>query len=197
MDGAYFKPMIGKKFGETKLLILSESAYSWRDKDGKLVDPSPTHPTENLLYWGIEHFGKPGFYTTLGRALCRKKTPSIDELKQAWNEYAYTIFVQGSVGEGWKSRPTSKQWQDAAPCFVQLIETIRPLKVIVTGKTMWNGYMPGCTGPHLSDDIQAYKLSEGNLVWCLAIHHPARGVHWEEIGEQIRMFRSIEFPIRD
>jgi hypothetical protein len=50
VDGAYFEPWKGEKFGKTKLLILSESAYSWRDEDGKVVDPGPTHPTENLLY---------------------------------------------------------------------------------------------------------------------------------------------------
>ena len=191
MTGAYFKPWIGKKFGETKLLIMSESAYSWRDKDGKVVDPPPSHPTDQVLHW-IDHFGEQKYYTTMGRALCGTNIPTNDKLKRVWNECAYTIFVQGTVGEGWNSRPSETQWKNAALHFIPLIEKIRPLKVIVTGKTMWNGYMPDCNGPHLSDDIQSYKLSDDTLVWCLAVHHPSRGIRWEEVGEKIRVFRSIK-----
>ena len=103
MAGAYFEHRKGGKYDTTRMLILSESAYSWRDDYGRIVDPGPSHPTENLGHWGIDHFGKQGYYTAMGRALCGKKAPSRDELKQAWDEYAYTIFVQGTVGLGVKS----------------------------------------------------------------------------------------------
>jgi hypothetical protein len=197
----FFKPRIGKNYEATKVLILSESAYSWRNGSGKPVDPGPSHPTENLEYWGIKHFGKQAYYKAMGRALCGKKTPSRDELKRAWDEYAYTIFVQGTAGPSAKSRPSKKQWEQAEPCFRSLIEKIRPLKVIVTGKTMWNGHMV-CNGPHLCDDVQAYKLSDGTLVWCLAVPHPANrkkgeGFKWEWVGKNIRAFRSIDFPLRE
>ncbi len=203
MSGSYFVPRIGRKYNTTKVLILSESAYSWLDEDGEVVDPGPSHPTENLNFWGIEHFGKRVYYTPMGQALCGKKSPSRDELEQAWDEYAYTIFVQGTVGLGAKSRPTKEQWLEAEPNLISLIEkmTPRPLKIIVTGKTMWNNHMK-CTGPHLCDDIQAYKLSDGTLVWCLALPHPANreagvGFQWEWVGQHIRTFRSFDFPLRD
>jgi hypothetical protein len=198
----YFKPWIGKKYNRTRVLILSESVYSWRDKDRGLLEPTPTHPEENLLYWGIDHFGKQGYYTSMGRALCGTKKPTTVELRAAWDEYACIPFVQSSVGEGWKSRPTKKQWQDAATCFKSLIENLRPLKVIVTGKTMWNLHMPDFTGPHLCDDLQAYKLPDGSLVWCLAVPHPSsrklsEGFQWERVGRAIHVFRSVRFPLRE
>lgn len=182
------------------MLILSESTYSWRE-NGKLCHPKPSHPTENLNLWGIENFGKRGYYTAMGRALCRKKQPSSEELRQAWDEYAYSPFVQDSVGEGAKSRPRERHWQDAGPVFLSLIEDIHPLKVLVTGKTMWNK-MPHCTGPYLCSDLQAYKLKSGDLVWCLATPHPSsrkkgEGFDWERIGRAIRAFRLTEFPLRD
>lgn len=202
MDINHFEPWIGKKYSTTKVLILSESVYSWRDKDQNLIHPTPSHPKENLRYWGIDHFGKRGYYTSMGRALCGTKKPTTAELKDAWNEYACIPFVQSSVGEGWKKRPTKKQWIDAATHFKSLIERLRPVKIIVTGKTMWNHHMSGCDGPHLCTDLQAYKLSDGTLVWCLAVPHPANrkeeeGFQWEWVGKYIRTFRSIKFPLRE
>ena len=120
MAGAYFKPIIGRKYDTTRVLILSESAYSWIE-DGRVVEPPPLHPKESLICWGIDHFGARGYFTAMGKALCGTKTPSRNELEQAWDEYAYTIFIQGSVGLGWKSRPTEKQWQEAKLTFISLI----------------------------------------------------------------------------
>lgn len=200
MATKYFEPWIGKNYSSARVLILSESVYSWRDDDQNLIDPTSSHPTENLLYWGIDHFGKRGYYTSMGRALCGTKTPTTPELRKVWNEYALTPYVQSSVGEGWKRRPTKKQWKDAAACFESLIEKLRPRKIIVTGKTMWNN-MPECAGSYLCDDLQAYKLSNGSLVWCLAVPHPSNrklkeGFQWERVGTAIDSFRSVQFPLR-
>jgi uracil-DNA glycosylase len=121
-------------------------------------------------------------------------------MTEAWNEYAYTIFVQGTVGFGARIRPSKEQWEDAKRHFRALIEEIRPTRVIVTGKDMWNRHMEGCDGPHLSDDLQAYRLKDGSLVWCLAVPHPSntkQGFRWELVGESIRKFRSEKLPLRD
>ncbi len=200
MNEAYFDPWIGKKYEQTKVLILSESAYSWKE-DGRKVDPSRSHPTRMVQHWGIENFGGNKYYTALSRALCGKEAPSRSELEIAWNDCDYTIFVQGTVGLGAKSRPTRKQFEGAHPAFLQLIEKIRPSRVVVTGKTMWNR-MPACHGPHLCEDLQAYKLSDGSLVWSLAVPHPGNrekgeGFVWERVAAAIRAFRSIKFPLRD
>jgi hypothetical protein len=201
MDNAYFEPWKGKKFSTTKVMILSESAYSWHDEGGNVVDPSPAHPTDSLLYW-MSHFRKQKYFTAMGRALCGKKAPTVEELNQAWDEYAYTIFVQGTVGLGAKRRPSPAMFEKSRLPFLRLLEDIRPLKVIVTGKTMWNNHLPSCTGPHLCDDLQSYKLSDGTLVWCLAVPHPSnrakgKGFQWEWVGKNIRAFRAINFPLRD
>jgi hypothetical protein len=196
-----WKPWEGKEFNTTKLLILSESAYSWRDDEGNEVSLLPEHPKFQLHHWGIDHFGEQKYYTALGRALCGTMTPSPDELEKTWNEYAYSIFVQGSVGLGAKSRPTKKQLQNSGPYFLRLIEELRPLKVVVTGKTTWNN-MPDWNGPYLCNDLGAYKLSDGTLVWCLGVPHPGNrdkggGFQWESVGVRTRAFRSIGLPLRE
>jgi hypothetical protein len=190
-------PWQGKKYSITRLLILGESAYSW-ERDGKVIHPDASHPKIQLQHW-MENFGEQKFFTAMGRALSGKEAPTYGELERAWNDYAYSIFVQGTVGVGANKRPTHRQFAESKTHFRILLEELRPTRVIVVGKTMWNRHMPGCEGPHRSDDLQAYKLSDGTLAWCMAIPHPSnrtQGFRWEEIGEKIREFRSAKLPSR-
>ncbi len=197
MNETYFKPWEGKKFRTTKLLILSESAYGWRDDDGKLHEPPRSHPKDSLL-WSFGDSGKkPRYFPSMTRALCGSKSPTAKEMLTAWNDYAYTIYVQGTVGFGAGSRPTKEQFRDAGSHFLKLIERARPLKVIVTGVTLWNKMPP--TSVHRRG-LKAYRLSDGTLVWCLAIPHPANrtvGFSWAKVGKRIRRFRSARLPRRD
>lgn len=192
-----FEPWIGSEYCRTRLLIVSESAYSWKE-NGKVVGPGPTHPRFQILR-SMECFPEQKYYAAITRALCGKQSPTYDEQLNAWNQCAYTIFVQGTVGLGARTRPSDKQFRQAWPIFLETIQKMdpRPLKVVITGMTMWNN-MVGIDGPHLSDHLQALRLSSGDLVWCLAIPHPASGLgfQWKWVGERIQAFRSIDFPIR-
>jgi len=194
----YFKPWKGKNYSNTRILVLSESAYSWPNDSGSIIDPLPSHPTKSLLYWTApQRFGKQKYYTAMNRALCGIKYPSKVQMLQMWDDYAYTIYVQGTVGQGARKRPSSIQWKEAEQHFLCLIEQIRPLKVIVTGFDMWNR-MP-YTAIQPDDYSKAYKLSDGTLAWCLALPHPSNsrvGFKWEEIAERIRRFKSAKLPLR-
>lgn len=200
MSTPYFKPCIGKKFSTTKLLILSYSAYSWRDSHGKVHTPQPAHPKRSLL-WAFEDFQKQRhqrYFTAMSRALCGCKSFTVEEAKKAWDECAYSIYIQRTVGLDARRRPTPEQFKNAGPCFLELIEKIRPLKVIVTGKTVWNK-MPR-TSAYRGVNLQAYTLSDGTLVWCLAVPHPSNstdGFQWKRVGESIRRFRSTKLPQRN
>jgi hypothetical protein len=196
MGRAYFKPWRGSHYDDTKILILSESAYSWQGADGSIGNPSPTHPKKSIL-WFINRFPRRGYFTRMNRALCGTKDPSAEQMRRAWEDYAYTIYVQRTVGEGARTRPSPAQWKEASEHFLSLIEDMKPIKVIVTGHDMWKRMPFTFEG----DDayLQAYKLSNGNLVWCLALPHPSNsrvGFKWEEIGEQIRRFRAMKLPLR-
>jgi hypothetical protein len=191
----YFKPWIGKNYEANKVLLMSESTYDWLDEEGETVTPDRFH-AQGSIGWNIENFRKNQYFTRLNRALCMTETPTAEQMKQAWDDYAYTVFVQGSVGFGAGTRPTEKHWQEAGPHFLSLLEQIQPLKVIVTGKDMWAS-MPDCA-VYLVNDLQAYKLPNGQLVWCLALPHPAnrvQGFRWREIGESIRLFKATNLPL--
>jgi len=194
MSNRYFTPWIGKNYEANKVLIMSESAYNWLD-EGQIATPQRSHAQDSIA-WNITNFGKNRYFTALNRALCKTSAPTDEQMNLVWDDYAYTIFVQESVGLGAGIRPTGDHWQDAGPHFMSLLAQIRPLKVIVTGKDMW-GMMPECSA-RLLDDLQAYKLSDGELVWCLALPHPAanriQGFQWEKIGESIQLFKATSFP---
>jgi len=197
MSKPYFKPWIGKNYCNTRILVLSESAYSWSEADGTIGNPTPSHPKNSVLSC-IDTFPSRGYFRSMCRALCGIEYPSKDQIKKMWGDYAYTIYVQRTVGQGARKRPSPKQWEEGAQHFLQLIEEIRPLKVIVTGLDMWNNHMP-YTYDQRDDYLQAYKLSDGTLVWCQALPHPCNsriGFKWEKIGENIRRFKSAKLPIR-
>jgi hypothetical protein len=192
----YYEPWIGKDYERFRVLIMSESAYDWLGDDGEINTPQRSHAKAGIP-WHIANFGQNQYFKSLNRALCGKLTPSAEEMEGAWDGLAYTIFVQESVGRGAGKRPKSHQWQDAGPHFLALLENIRPLKVMVTGKDMWE-MMPD-TALRLLDELQAYRLLNGELVWCLALPHPANrrgGFKWETIWESIRLFRETSFPER-
>ena len=197
MNAPYFKPWYGQKFDTTKLLILSESAYNWPDRQGRVHKPQRSHPKDSVL-WSFEDFGKrPRYFTSMHKALYGSQNPTGEEARKAWNEYAYTIYVQGTVGLRAGSRPTSKQFKNAGPNFLALLERIRPLKVIVTGTTLWEK-MPD-TFAHRRG-LEAYRLSDGTLVWCLAVPHPANrtvGFNWKRVRKSILRFRSAKLPRRN
>ncbi|MBB5327805.1 uracil-DNA glycosylase family protein [Tunturiibacter gelidoferens] len=196
MASRYFQPWIGSGFSQSRTLLISESAYDWPGEDGNMYTPQPTHPQESME-WNIDHFGKNRYFSQINRVLCMKPAPTREEMQYAWQEQAYTIYVQESVGVMPSVRPKAAHWTDAGPHLLTLLEELRPLKVIITGRDAWNR-MPGCSA-RLLDDIQAYRLQDGAFVWCLALPHPANrneGFAWERIGESIRWFRSTQFPER-
>lgn len=192
----YFQEWVGENYEGERTLLLSESAYDWLDDLGDPCTPQPNHPSLSIEY-NITHFGHARYFQLINQSLCRCVAPTEEAMRREWAKLAYSIYVQGSVGFGAGTRPCLDSWKEAGSHFHRLIEKLRPRKVILTGKDMW-ARMPECCC-RLLDDIQAYRLADGSLVWCLALPHPANrieGFSWERIGESIRWFRACDFPDR-
>jgi hypothetical protein len=194
MDGNFFKPHIGSKYEQTHTLIVSESAYDWVGDDGAIYSPQESHPKDSID-WNIKNFGRNQYFRSINRVLCGVEHPPSAKMYELWDRYAYTIYVQQSVGQGAGKRPKSDQWAHAGKQFLKLLEELRPRKVIVTGVDMWNR-MPD-TAVRILDDLQAYRLKDGSLAWCLAVPHPANrrsGFRWKEVSESVRLFGNSELP---
>lgn len=183
-------PWIGSKYDSTRLLLLGESAYSW-EENGEVHHPSNEHPTDQVNYV-VEHFDT-RFMKMLTRALTGEETPSVAQRAEVWNKVAFTNYIQDTVGEGARVRPTDVMWQNAKAAFPPLLESLMPRRILVLGKELWSN-MPE-SDVHFSDDVQGYCLSDGSITMCWAIPHPsaAAGTSWQRIAEIIQFIHHAEF----
>ncbi|MCU1250026.1 MAG: hypothetical protein JWQ49_3055 [Edaphobacter sp.] len=194
----FYDPWVGEAFKPgSGLLVLSESAYKWEDGE-----PGPDHPSTNTVgSWSLdeERWDRPGksrgvYARTLTRTLSGKRWPSLAERISAWNEVAYSIYVQRAM-DGPNDRPNGQDFQNGSEAFLEILELLKPARVVVTGKQIWNS-MPVCDVGGETDQ-GAYRLKSGNLSWCLAVPHPQSRnprYEWQEVGDKIRLFRQSELP---
>jgi hypothetical protein len=194
MAERFYDPWCGSEYAKTKTLLLSESAYSWDGEEGEIKHPSRNHAKETVE-WAIKELADNRYVRLMTRAICGKTDPSLEERQLAWGQYAYSIYIPGTVGKGPGGVRTPEMWEAGAPQFIGLVNDLAVEKVIITGKTIWRN-MPDCD-VYLTDDLQAYRRRGGQLTWCLAVPHPAnryQGFDWQVVGDQIRYFRATTFP---
>lgn len=104
-DPEPWNPYKGEYYHKTRLLLLGESAYSWRDKRNDLQHPSLNLPTE-LVTDQINYFPSYArFMPCLTRALAGEKWPCREWRCYGWNLVAFTNYVNGTVGEGSGTSP--------------------------------------------------------------------------------------------
>jgi hypothetical protein len=73
--------------------------------------------------------------------------------------------------------------QDFLPQVSRFWGHPKPRRVIVIGTTMWT-HMP-TTDIFISDDVQGYRLDDGEIMMCCAVSHPAGGLSWRKLASVI------------
>jgi hypothetical protein len=171
----------GNNYVETRLLLLGESAYSWIE-GGEIIHPSERHAVE-LVEEVIERFPSNRFMNSLSRALASEECPAKECLERVWARVAFTNYVSGTVGIGARIEPSAEMWQAARATFPDLLNALRPKNIIVLGKRMWDE-MP-LTDIWLTDDVQAYKISDSEIAMCWVLQHPSAGLSWRRLANII------------
>ena len=190
--GIYFLPWVGQKYNEgvsgRKLLVLGESHYdTW---DNVKRDLPPQFTRECIEYVLNREHAVARFWKYIEQALLNESrangwAPSGGPA--LWSQIAFYNFVQSPVNSGSRQAPTNEQFARSIPPFRTLLEELRPERVLVCGKRLWSR-MDRTHSP-LHDCIQAYQLSDGVLVWCLAIVHPSSGrFSWCKTHQLIQLF---------
>ena len=196
MTQASFRPWVGEHYGESesRLLLLGESAYSWRDENNKLQHPTLDLPTEivNEVLDDFENADNMPFMKKLSRGLAGEKEPSKERLHHVWHRVAFTNYVGGTAGEAPRERPTRDMWKAAKHAFrPNILNKLRPRRIIVIGKTMWSE-MPK-EDVYMTDDVQGYFLDDKSVAVCWALPHTSAGLSWTQLAEIIH-FTMGELP---
>jgi hypothetical protein len=189
-----FQPWKGREYDSTRLLILGESTYSWLEADERR-HPSPQHSIETVR-WAIDNFPNCGrFFAMVSRALANEENPTKDRLQYVWDRVAFTNYVSVTVSvtveDGPRTRPTPVMWADAKRDFLPEVSKLAPKRVIVLGTTMW-GEMPEAD-IYITDDVQGYRLGDGEIMMCCAVNHPAGGLSWRKLASVVHFTYEREF----
>lgn len=163
-----YAPHIGSDYSKTRFLILGESAYSGRDTaTRKMIHPERMRKYPSwVVHNGVVNFvgRKSDFASRITQALTGQRQPDEQMRQKAWDQCAYTLYVQENVGispRGQPNRPTTAMYRSAETPFLSMLEKMKPRRVLVVGREMWKNMPKG--DKRRGKYIRAYKLASGRL----------------------------------
>lgn len=178
INGLHFQPWVGKEYdSKEKILLLGESHY---------MDEEPDEDDD--FSRGYEEFTRQviGENYLAGKEM---RTPFFrkiglmfnhDNEFKIWNEVAFSNLIQIGLWKA-KSQPSPKELATIAPAFNLLLDHLKPNKVIVLSRRMWNYWIPEDNGQNITKIEENGKWS---TIWkfnyqggsCLAMStiHPSR-----------------------
>jgi hypothetical protein len=181
--GVSFLPWIGHQYegglNGRRFLVLGESHYgTWGGKKHILGHECTRECMEEVL---ARADGVAPFWRTVEQALLdedRINGFAPGGGKPLWDKLVLYNFVQSPVSGGARARPTPKQFADSRKPFRAVLEQLRPERVWVAGKRLWEGMEP-IPNEHESSihyNVRAYDLDDATKAWCLVTSHPSRGL---------------------
>jgi len=177
-QNVYFEPWIGPQYGKfgvpgcNRLLVLGESHYCWesnppaRDETNKVVS----------LWMNGE---RKRFCTNTVMAVCGPTVPTHDAIRTFMNGVVFYNFVQEPLS-GPRVEPTSKQWNESAAAFREVLQELSPVAILVLGKRLWSQLpAPDRSGQTLKTErdtqvTSIYETARGEAI-AGYIHHPSSG----------------------
>ena len=113
-----YEPWIGTNYCDTGLLVLGESAYSWWEED-ELRHPTPDHSLRAVTEVIANFDEATRFFKLITRALANEEQPSEGRVKSVWNRVAFSNYVDGTIGQGPRTRPSEEMWAAAKERFLK------------------------------------------------------------------------------
>lgn len=187
--GLKFQPWIGNEYGENnsdRLLLLGESHYLQGEENHQ--SDFTTQVVTNFL--NDEQMETPYF---------KRINLLFNQDKSFWDKIAFANLIQSGLDVS-KSQPTEEDLSTIAPAYKILLNTLKPNKVVVLSKRMWDYWIPFEGGieiiPKKPDSIALevwqYEYDGGT---CLAtgIKHPSRlfGNSYKEWIPVIKKFMAM------
>lgn len=177
IEGIHFQPWIGKEYYVgRKLLLLGESHYLDEEPDedddfSKGYDDLTIKVVRDKFLSGKINMP---FFKNIGLLFYP------DDCFKIWDEIAFANAIQIALPHA-KSQPEDREIRTIVPAFKLLLDNLKPEKVIVFSKRMWNRWIPEDNANFIShikengkkSTVWKYNYSGGK---CLAtgVCHPSR-----------------------
>jgi len=197
INGLKFQPWIPESYFDSsnpygKLLILGESHYI--NEPNVSIDYSEitTDITKDVINGGgCENIY---YYRNLGRVF------NINQ-KLIWEYASFANAIQAAMVDS-NAQPTREQFKTIIPALWLIIENLKPQKMIVTSKRMWNNWFPdkdprcnyvtSIEAKGKESSVWRYKHDNG-YCYAIAIKHPSKYFSSEAHKPLIEKFLATDF----
>lgn len=171
----YFQPWIGSRindgmFGPRRVLALGESHYGECGRDATQAVVREYLETRTGRYWTM----------VMQMATGRRYWEMLDdEVHYCWHSLAHYNYIQESVGDGPRIRPTPEMWARAEAPFFRMLEAVQPTHIIVYGRELWHHMSNrGQDGTPLLVEGRAvrtwiYQYGDGRQALAANVDHPS------------------------
>lgn len=169
-----FLPWVGNVYMQgvngQRVLLLGESHYQEPIENRNATNDY----TDNFVENGIVYRSQ--YWKNITEILANKPFESIssDERKRLWNKFCFYNFIQFEVGA--TKVPNSNDYINSEPMFLELIEALKPDKILVLMKRLWYNLEFGGEWINSYGNLQepVWKIShKGKTAHCWAINHPS------------------------
>jgi len=187
-NGLRFEPWIGKNYKtyvDGKILLIGESHYL--DEE---LDPASNFTTAVIKQFLQGHKLPTPFFQRIGNIFDSNDYNSI------WENIAFANLIQAGLSEA-KSQPTVDDIATINPTFEILLKNLKPDKVLVFSKRLWNNWLTEEDATHVKEisannkkgNIWEYQRN-GKKTLAMGINHASRmyGKSWSDWVPLVKKF---------
>jgi len=167
-------PWLGEFYESNELLpyrtlVLGESNYTSEENfDSNLVIACiKDHIGEN----SDNNFSR--FATKIRRVILGHDTKVSS--KEFWENTAFYNFVQYRVGDLSKQRPTQKMWDDSVQAFEELVNNIKPERILVLGQENWTNLLAHIEYRKINNFMVKFIIGRHTVIAGFIVHPSAGG----------------------
>lgn len=206
MNAINFNPWVSEAYKNGngiygKLLIMGESHYIDDEEEDDItqqLDSAQSGPSEfttSIVDGFINKKWELNFFRNLGLLFNK------NDQYEIWENVAFANAIQVGLKTS-TSQPTIKDISTVIPAFWELLELLKPGKILICSKRMWNNWMPDsdtrcqkigeieCNGKYST--IWEYNYENGRCT-AIGINHPSSYFSYSNWEPLVKMF--LERPI--
>jgi len=178
----FFRPWVGKHYGPTSqlgmpVMVLGESHWCTSEE---AINRDFTVELMQHIVDGRRY----RYWTEIARVFPGQDNAAGNS-GAFWNSVMFYNYIQESVGDAPRIRPTPAMWEKGAPPFLEVLARYQPRLVLAVGKQLWD-HLPkiGRSGPSIvlgnrerESWLYAHPAGEALALW---IYHPASPKWWSD-----------------